>query len=507
MPPRTANVTLSGMVEDFSEDEFARDGDALLTPDSAVENRAPARKGGKSKAKQKAATSRVAKVNTRRASGASVLEPKKAAAEKKSRAPTKRSALAERDTNADETEEVDEFEDDAATKRNAKDAVPAAKATRATKRTKARVDESIVEPAEAPKKSKGRPTAAEKKAAKLAKQTALPETVPETQVDPMDVEDSGDVEQVPETQPVVRAAQRNGRHQTLQPIASSRPRPTTGAHRRAGSASDTERGDPMLRRKLGEMTKKFDNIDLKYKQLRDLSMQEKEGNFEKLKRTTDKREQDQNNIITALKGQLEEQKAIASQAKTLRTEVDGLEDDVKQLEIEKKKLTTQLNESQNEIKSLQARLAASRAQSSEPARAPANAAKQRQIYTGTADAVKEAQTRQLKEDLYSDLSGLIITGIKQNGEENVYDCIQTGRNGTLHFHLTIPSDEEQKATGQSYEDVEFAYTPFLDQARDKDLIQILPDYLLEEISFPRHHAVRFYARINDSITKKVEFAE
>ena len=36
----------------------------------------------------------------------------------------------------------------------------------------------------------------------------------------------------------------------------------------------------------------------------------------------------------------------------------------------------------------------------------------------------------LKEDLYSDLTGLMIRGVKRSPEEDVYDCIQTGRNGS-----------------------------------------------------------------------------
>jgi len=42
----------------------------------------------------------------------------------------------------------------------------------------------------------------------------------------------------------------------------------------------------------------------------------------------------------------------------------------------------------------------------------------------------ESQAAQLKEDLYSDLTGLIIRGVKRDAEDDVYDCIQTGRNGS-----------------------------------------------------------------------------
>lgn len=44
--------------------------------------------------------------------------------------------------------------------------------------------------------------------------------------------------------------------------------------------------------------------------------------------------------------------------------------------------------------------------------------------------VQATQTAKMKENLYSDLTGLVVTGIKRDGPEDVYDCIQTGRNGS-----------------------------------------------------------------------------
>lgn len=49
---------------------------------------------------------------------------------------------------------------------------------------------------------------------------------------------------------------------------------------------------------------------------------------------------------------------------------------------------------------------------------------------GSAEVAQAAQTAQLKEDLYSDLTGLIIRDVKREAEDDVYDCIQTGRNGS-----------------------------------------------------------------------------
>ena len=49
---------------------------------------------------------------------------------------------------------------------------------------------------------------------------------------------------------------------------------------------------------------------------------------------------------------------------------------------------------------------------------------------GSAEAAQAAQIAQLKENLYSDLTGLIIRDVKREDGDDVYDCIQTGRNGS-----------------------------------------------------------------------------
>ena len=52
---------------------------------------------------------------------------------------------------------------------------------------------------------------------------------------------------------------------------------------------------------------------------------------------------------------------------------------------------------------------------------------------GSAEAAHAAQVAQLKEDLYSDLTGLILRSVEMGSEADVYDCIQTGRNGSRFF--------------------------------------------------------------------------
>lgn len=99
-------------------------------------------------------------------------------------------------------------------------------------------------------------------------------------------------------------------------------------------------------------------------------------------------------------------------------------------------LSASLSESQIENKTLSAKLAANRTAAisveSANVKAPGSAVKANGgiRMMGSAEAVQAAQIAQLKEDFYSDLTGLIVRGIKREAEEDLYDCIQTGCNGS-----------------------------------------------------------------------------
>ncbi len=54
---------------------------------------------------------------------------------------------------------------------------------------------------------------------------------------------------------------------------------------------------------------------------------------------------------------------------------------------------------------------------------------------GSAEAAQAAQVALLKEDLYSDLTGLILRGVERGEDSDIYDCIQTGRNGSKCLRL------------------------------------------------------------------------
>ncbi|KAF2850541.1 hypothetical protein T440DRAFT_507999 [Plenodomus tracheiphilus IPT5] len=514
MAPRNALANISYTVDSASEDEMTHDElNALPTPDSNSENKAPARKprGSAAQTKKTASSGKAAskaRPATRRVSGSSVLGIKKTNAAVAKKAPAKggRKALAERkDNNASDTEEVDEFEEE-------QPMTPAQPVKRGRPAKKAQEEEPIDAPAPA---KKGRKTKANapapveevKTRKSKSKKNAphpeaepeymtIPETQPEFEADPMDIEESIEVEETPESMPPPpRPSARRVQAQ------SARIRQGSQGVRRTGSVSDSER-DPIMRRKVGDLSKKLEAMTAKYDTLKEAASSEKESKFDQLKKRTDQIVKDQDAVIKALKQQIAEFQSRTSDLASTKKELAQLGKENAHLVAENKKLMDLLAVSQNESKSLSSKLAAARSSTQpENKNVPGSAVKPRSngvVLPGTAEAAKEAQLAKQKVDLYSDLTNLVVLGMKRNeDDEHVYDCLQTGRNGTLHFHLTVADGSD------SYEDTEFIYQPLLDEQRDRELLELLPDYLTEEISFPRAQAARFYCKVVDSMSKKI----
>ena len=215
-----------------------------------------------------------------------------------------------------------------------------------------------------------------------------------------------------------------------------------------------------------------------------------------------------NDVISSLEKELVAQKSLALECQSLQEQIASQEADIVKTQALANQLSTSLSEAQNENKSLQAKLANSRStpaavehcHAKSTGSASHNNGSARATVAGGAEAAHAAQVPQLKEDLYSDLTGLILRGVERASEADVYDCIQTGRNGTLHFKLAVAN--ETGADRGSYDDTEFIYTPCLDSNRDRALLELLPDYLTEEITFSRINAEMFYGRVVDTLTTK-----
>ena len=305
MPKSKTVALLSGLVESDIDDELdSATPEAPPTPESNHENNvAPARKGRR---KTKAAGARFtrAKAAARRVSGDAAVIKKKAAPKKKvtgKREPLKEQTNIQHES---DTEEVDGFEAQGnevadpiengpaveEVKKPAKQK-PAAKGRKQAKGQKQRAESGpdaqnktterdgefeYTPTVSRQNKVSVKPVGATEKI--TAGRPQAPKEIPETQAEPMDVDPSS----LPDDEDAIP---QSVYHQTSNFRAHSTTRQPSLIRRRAGSASDTERtgSDPAVRRKLGDLTKKCDNLELKYNNLREVGIKEAEINFERLK--------------------------------------------------------------------------------------------------------------------------------------------------------------------------------------------------------------------------------
>ncbi|QPC76414.1 hypothetical protein HYE68_007166 [Fusarium pseudograminearum] len=258
--------------------------------------------------------------------------------------------------------------------------------------------------------------------------------------------------------------------------------------------------DDSTRRRLEDLTKKYAALESSHRDLREVGVREAERNFERLKKQAEERTAAATKLIAELKAELAAQTTLANESEELRKQLEANKTEKESLEITIKTLNGSLSEAKSEIKSLSTKLAAARSNETN-SRVPGSAIKttglmNRTAQAGAAHAHAAQVTAQAKERLYADLTDLILRGVKQDEAEDIFDCIQTGRNGTLHFKLAVEND-----ASDNYEDVSFTYQPQLNPGRDQELIDVLPGYLTEEITFPRSQAPKFYSRVNKSLTE------
>lgn len=138
-----------------------------------------------------------------------------------------------------------------------------------------------------------------------------------------------------------------------------------------------------------------------------------------------------------MRSELEAQRTLGQQSRQLQAQLREREGEKAQLKSQADNARSQLSAAQTEIKALQTKLAAARntAASLESAvKPPGSVIKggpaNRANAAANAEAAQVAQIAQLKEELYSDLTGLIIRDVKIRETDHLYDCIQTGVNGS-----------------------------------------------------------------------------
>lgn len=119
------------------------------------------------------------------------------------------------------------------------------------------------------------------------KELEIPETqpveyeVPETQpveTTELSVEEYGQIEDLPSHNPPgISSVQRLQPHNLF------------STSRRAIPASDSELHEPSMRRRVGDLTRKYENLEAKYRDLRELGVKEAERNYDRLKKQSEER--------------------------------------------------------------------------------------------------------------------------------------------------------------------------------------------------------------------------
>lgn len=299
MPKSKPVASLSNLIYSDMEGEHDEIDTSLDSNDKNIVAGISGKKGPGRATKAKAATTRSTRLQTAQSKSVPIVAIKKPMPGKKNIA--KRTVLKEQtgdedDINGDEighNEQVGEVmakeKKVGSTKEQASNLPP--KRGRPAKKAKKELREESVQPAKAtendgefeytpvavrtaPKKpgpiakhaASGRPnTTAEPHSEKIIPETQLPSLYPETQ----NLEEDGDTE---EELPQSSLPQRRF------------PEKLQG-RKRAGSVSDADRAteNPASRRRVGEVTKKLDAMDVKYKNLREVGIKEAEANFERLK--------------------------------------------------------------------------------------------------------------------------------------------------------------------------------------------------------------------------------
>ncbi|KAI1639842.1 chromosome segregation protein Csm1/Pcs1-domain-containing protein [Biscogniauxia mediterranea] len=319
----------------------------------------------------------------------------------------------------------------------------------------------------------------------------IPETQPAGTMD-LSIEEDGEVEELP-------AYSRAGLSSVQRPQSHI----AFTAGRRTVPASDSDLHDPFTRRRLADLMRKYETLEAKYHDLREIGVIEAERNYDRLKKQGEERANTANQLIATLKAQLSAQTELAKESQRLRQQLEASQNKVDELQEKISEANDNLADAKAEIKTLSTKLSAARSAEMASVKVPGSAIKGSSSVNNRLAASAEAamQVAQLKENLFGDLTGLVVCSVKQENDEEVYDCIQTSRNRSLHFKLAIEGDG---FSGKYDDNAQFMYMPQLDPKRDEELIEILPDYLVEEISFPRIHAAKFYSRIMKALSERTD---
>lgn len=245
-------------------------------------------------------------------------------------------------------------------------------------------------------------------------------------------------------------------------------------------------------------------------QLEEIRELEAERALEQFKRNSEKTGKEAENLIKTLQKDLQKKGELADESKALKQKLAAKDAEIAKLQQKVAELTKSVSTAQKENQVLSAKLTA--AQQTKSQVVPGSAVKNNGIGRGIIPSGgNQDWILAAKEVLYGDLTNLVIMGVKQEAEVKVFECLQTGINGTLHFHLhvrdiTAPKKSKAPAAdgadGDDVEEDEYVFVPKLDEKRDSVVISLLPEYLHHEITFAREHAARFYHKINTVLMRQ-----
>lgn len=242
-------------------------------------------------------------------------------------------------------------------------------------------------------------------------------------------------------------------------MASARNTQSVSPRKRNSGVEAEQGGDPELRRRIGDLTKKHDGLESKYRNLREIGIVEANTNMDKLRKQCESITIGMllfrrvalaavkltnsclasNELVASLRSELEAQRALGQQSRGFQKQLKDRDAEMARLKAEADEARSQLSATQTEVKTLQTKLAAARntaASLESIAKVPGSAIKggtNRATAAVTAEAAQAAQLASLKEELYTDLTGLIIRDVKNRETDDLYDCIQTGVNGSEYL--------------------------------------------------------------------------
>ncbi|KAF9975291.1 hypothetical protein BGZ65_008319, partial [Modicella reniformis] len=260
--------------------------------------------------------------------------------------------------------------------------------------------------------------------------------------------------------------QENQENQEDQENQSSKVSKSTSKSNKSGKGVKKQASNPSM--SIEQLSAAFEDLSAKYIRLRQLRMTDAEKNLEdcraKLEEATHSAQNYRAQIEPQLESALRNQEKLRDNSEVLNAKVRTLQRQVREYE-EKIRQHDQEDEIKAKTASMESILA-------------------------SPDVTPTAAARVSTIKAYENLTGLKIIPRNipsESSEEKiptVWDCEHSGPHGTLRFSLTYDNKNNM-----------VSYVPYIDEKKDRKLLEIIPDYLTDEIEFERNFEGKFFWRI------------